>query len=137
MSRMGAAIPVITGLLIMMLAFTSATAIAGHNPRLFTNKKGDHGGTFRSPHRARRASFWFSNRKRAKYLKVCIWKQLKRTGTFACKRFRVRRVPAASYSPWGIDFKIGRHYKLTKGAWNLRFRRTSGKNLSPVLGFHR
>jgi hypothetical protein len=119
------------GLVVLLTAIASSAAAAHHNPRLFTNAKGDHGGTF---DRGRRTFFWFPKEKRFNYLKVCVWKHP--DGEHNCRRFKVRRVPAASYRPWGIDVRTDRYFEIGRGAWDLRFRHL-GRNLSPVLGFHR
>jgi hypothetical protein len=107
------------------------SALAHHNPRLFTNKKGDHGGTY---NHGRHTFFWLAGKKRFRHLTVCM---RKRGGdNRVCKRFKVRRVPAASYEPWGVDFKTKNHFRVTRGAWNVTFWRRN-RRLSPVCGFHR
>jgi hypothetical protein len=118
--------------IVLLLAVMVGPAIGHHNPRLFTNSRGDHGGTY--PNQGRHTFFWLAKKKRFDYVRVCIWRY--QGGNRACKRFKVRRVPAASYRPWGVDFRTGRHFDLSRGRWSLRF--WHGKNtLSPVLGFHR
>jgi hypothetical protein len=106
-------------------------AAAHHHSRLFTNAKGDHGGSFNRGHKV---FFWLAKRKRFDHLRVCI----RRHGSAreACVRFEVRRVPAASYKPWGVQFTTDKHFTIGKGKWDLRF--WHGRSaLSPILGFHR
>ncbi|MFN2489046.1 MAG: hypothetical protein ABR529_04785 [Actinomycetota bacterium] len=122
-------ISVALGLVLSVCAMLPA--LAHHNPRLFTNEKGDHGGTY---DHGRNTFFWFSAMKRFNYLKVCIRKRA--TGRLVCKRFKIHRVPAASYRPWGVDFKTDRHFDISAGGYNVTFWHHK-ERLSPVLGFHR
>jgi hypothetical protein len=118
-------------LVVLAMVGTAIPANAHHNPRLFTNKKGDHGGTYS---RGRHTFFWLPGEKRFKYLTVCMRKR--GANNRLCKRFKIHRVPAASYEPWGVDFKTRRHFQITTGAWNVTFWRRD-RRLSPILGFHR
>src|SRR5687767_8943860 len=92
---------------VLVLVLVVNVVSAHHNPRLFTNAKGDHGGTYR---RGRNTFFWLPKKKRFNYLKIFIWRHP--NGRHVCKRFKIRRVPAASYRPWGVDFKTDRHFNL-------------------------
>lgn len=124
-----------TGVIILITApLTSLAGVAHahHAPRLFDNKQGDHGGSYE---RGRHIFFWMPDEKRFDFLRVCLW----RAGAGDdkdCKRFKVRRVYAASYRPWGIEIVTARHFDVSSGAWNLRFYRGDAP-LSPRLGFHR
>jgi hypothetical protein len=122
-------------LLVVAAVLSSAALVAGasahHRPRLFTNAKGDHGGTY---DHGRHTFFWFPRKKRFDRLAVCVWRHP--NGSRTCKRFRIHRVPAASHRPWGVDFRTDRYFTIGPGKWDARFRHL-GKNLSPVLGFHR
>ena len=128
---------VTTGIMMVAVCFAiwAGPADANHNPRLFTRNNGDHGGIYRD-NSGQGAFYWLNGGKRFNSIKVCVWKVGR--GNLSCKNFKVRRVPAASYSPWGIDFNIKRKFPRVKTGetWNLRFRQ-SGRPLSPVLGFHR
>lgn len=116
---------------VLAVSVFGGIAAAHHNPRLFDNEHGDHGGTYGH---GRHIFFWMPDEKRFDFLKVCLWEP--RQASQTCKRFEVHRVPAASFRPWGIDIATDRHFEVHKGAWNLRFHH--GHNvLSPVLGFHR
>lgn len=121
----------IAGMSCALVWALAAPALAHHHPRLFTNKQGDHGGTYDNGHHT---FFWFSGDAHFSHVTVCLWKHP--DGKHICKQFRVHRVPAASYEPWGIDFRTDRHFDVNKGAWDLRFRH-GGSDLSPILGFHR
>ncbi|MEA2435189.1 MAG: hypothetical protein QOG54_2646 [Actinomycetota bacterium] len=121
--------------LVAALVFvTSLAAPAGahHAPRLFDNEQGDHGGSYEH---GGHIFFWMPDEKRFDFLSVCLWP----SGGFAdrrCRTFEVRRVPAASFRPWGIQIRTDRYVEVTRGAWNLRFKH--GHNvLSAALGFHR
>jgi hypothetical protein len=121
----------VTAVVLVVVVSSALPSAAHHNPRLFTNKKGDHGGTY---DHGRHTFFWLAGKKRFNYLRVCI--RTLKTDKIVCKRFKVRRVPAASYRPWGVDFRTGHHYRISSGAYNVTFWHHQNR-LSPVLGFHR
>src|SRR3990170_2628162 len=99
-------------LIIVSLASLGGIAQAHHAPRLFDNEQGDHGGSYE---RGRHIFFWMPDEKRFDYLRVCLWRR--DSDTRECERFRVQRVPAASFSPWGIDITTGHHFDVSPGAW--------------------
>jgi hypothetical protein len=96
---------------------------------LFDNRFGDHGGSYEHGHHI---FFWMPDEKRFDHLKVCLWKG---SGPRECERFKIRRVDAASFRPWGIEIRTARHFAMSRDPWYMRFVH-AGRFISPRVGFH-
>jgi hypothetical protein len=129
-------VSLIVGAAIIATFSVPSPSMAHHAPRLFDNRHGDHGGSYDNDghHSGRHIFFWMPDEKRFEHLRICLWER--GDDDRQCERFRVRRVPAASFNPWGVEIVTADHFEVTSGGWNLRFYR-GDRALSPRLGFHR